>query len=275
MKPSFFYAIGALIIYLVVIYNKTIDIIVISIVISIIPCLYILINSLPFKTFKYAKTIEAIPLLDAAFNGNVASFYHRLKRDFIIKITSMIFIVFLSFAFIYTSDLSPIAIAVGILISYFSISKLITIGKAIRLLKKSPTTEQCHEIVEDTYKLDYTAYYDSRISNNGNAVPTSHPLSYKIYKYTSLFFAIIVSIIGCLLTVTGVYCFFDCLSSSVDWTIIIFFSFTGAYPLFIGFRDIAELVRTKKSRLYISLFIVATNIVIILDFILRERPNPW
>lgn len=287
MKTSFYFVIWVALVMVLFIYNLDDHIdnkSVTFIVIFFIPCLYPLINKLFFRTFKYAKTLEAAPILDAVFTGNINTFHHQLKHDFKLELISMAYMIIFSFSvsIIAIDSKIPIAIAitVGILISCFTISRVFTLKKAFSQLKNNPTPEQCREIVEKVYKLDYDAYCNSR--NNGNAVPTSHPLSYNIYRGISIICAVVTSLIGCIFILAGLTIFFELHlydTSTVpllifDLFLSLFCCFMASYPLFIGIRDIIALVRSKERRRYITLLMAIANIGIILYFILRERPNP-
>lgn len=69
-------------------------------------------------------------------------------------------------------------------------------SKARSSLKENPTSEQCLEIVEETYKLDYTSYYEDRqyITYEGLFLPI--PRYFKAFLIFSIIFSSLSILFG-------------------------------------------------------------------------------
>lgn len=270
MKPSFYFVIWIIIYPLLDLLNvEFINNHSFIIAIVIVFCLATILNRILGDTKFYDESITTAPILEDVFTGNVASFKKRLINDatletifsvyFILNIIAAIYIIILG-----TSSVLEIFIFGGL--AYSAISKVISLRKGVNILNYDPTPERCMEIVEDSYRLDYTSYYNSRINASFEDALPPRPRGYQFYKIISIIFSIIATCLGAALFVLGV---FFLVSIEYDGSTILglIWLLYGSLAIYSGIKDTKQLVRSTKNRLYIAIGAVVAIIVAITCFI--------
>lgn len=159
-----------------------------------------LLNQVMPKTLTYEHISQIYAILEDAYNGNVASLGKRLTRESIIEFVTAIY-------FIVTTILICVAVfVVGIndwielivfgLFTFGAIYRAITLIKAKSSLYANPTGEQCVEIANETYKLDYPSYYEQRKETNYESMLPARPKHFKVFQIFSIVIASIAALLG-------------------------------------------------------------------------------
>lgn len=239
------------------------------IAIVIVFSLSAIINKILGDTIFYDESITTAPILEDVFTGNVDSFKKRLKHDATLETIFSVYFVLNIFVALYiitlgTSSVLELIIFGGL--AYASISRVISFRKGVNLLNFEPTPERCLEIVEDTYRLNYTSYYNNRINGSYEDALPPQPHGYQFYKIISAIFSIIAICLGAAFSVLGI---FFLLSVEYDGSIILglIWLLYGSLAIYYGIKDTKELVRSTKNRTYIAIGAVVAIIVAIACFI--------
>lgn len=159
-----------------------------------------LLNQVMPKTLTYEHISQIYAILEDAYNGNVASLGKRLTRESIIEFVTAIY-------FIVTTILICVAVfVVGIndwielivfgLFTFGAIYRAITLIKAKSSLFANPTGEQCVEIANETYKLDYPSYSEQRKGTNYESMLPARPKHFKVFQIFSIVIASIAALLG-------------------------------------------------------------------------------
>lgn len=189
-------------------------------------------------------------MLEDVYTMNVSSFRKRLLRDTVIESISTIYLIIIAIGIMHSffaSINSPRAtIYVLVLFLFLTVSKGMKCSKfveAYKELKNDFTNETCMSIAEETYDLDYTAYYESHQNRTFEEILPERPRFYNIFSIVSIAFAAVTTFIGIVLfimsinqiLVYGISAFtgFECISNFVYSTLAIYFGikdiFTSIY----------------------------------------------
>ena len=166
MKPSFYFVLWILIYPILGLFNNSfIDNNSFVVALAIVIGLSWLLNRMMPDTLTYERASQIAHILEDVYTGNVSSFKKHLVRESNIEtVTAIYFIVttiVIALAIFKAGVNDWIALVIFGYLSYVFISQSISLIRARAALKSNPTPEQCMEIADDTYKLDYASYYDA------------------------------------------------------------------------------------------------------------------
>ena len=136
-------------------------------------------------TLTYEKAAEIAPILEDVYTGNVPAFMKRLSRDTKIQVVTAIYFIVTTFVIalaIFKAGVNDwIALAIfGFFCVRGNLSKYLSQPCQIEL-KSNPTPQQCMEIADDTYKLDYASYYNA---HNGVSYADMLPRNQNTIKFS-------------------------------------------------------------------------------------------
>lgn len=190
MKTSFYFVLWILIYPILgLFHNSFIDNNAFIVALAIVWGLSWLLNRMMPDTLTYERASQVAPILEDVYTCNVASFKKRLVRESNIEtVTAIYFIVttiVIALAIFKAGVNDWIALVIFGFFTYGAISRSISLIRAKAILKSNPTSEQCMEIADETYKLDYASYYDAR---NGVSYQDMFPPKPKYFKALKVFF---------------------------------------------------------------------------------------
>lgn len=210
-----------------------------------------LLKVLMANTVAYEKALQETPILEDVFTGNVESFQKRLSKEALLETVSALYYVIAIIAFLIIPNYMN-GFDYWFMLIVFTILGIRTIACSVKLLtatsqlKDNPTSEQRMEIAEDTFKLDYSAYYAMRCENPYSELLPTKPRYYSFFKFFSLIVATIVIILGLFYTAMGIIimCGDITLSRSAFSGMIFLYGSLAAY---YGIRDFISCIRSKAS----------------------------
>lgn len=190
MKTSFYFVLWILLYPILGLFNKSfIDNNVFIVALAIVCFFSWLLNRMMPNTLTYERVSQVAPILEDVYTSNVDSFKKRLVRESNIETVTAIYFtvttVVIALAIFKAGVNDWIALVIFGFFTYGAISRSISLIRAKAILKSNPTSEQCMEIADETYKLNYASYYDA---HNGVSYQDMFPPKPKYFKTFKFFF---------------------------------------------------------------------------------------
>lgn len=213
-----------------------------------------ILNRLMPDILTYERVSQIAPILEDVYTGNVSSFKKRLVREANIEtVTAIYFTVttaVIALAIFKAGVNDWIALVIFGFFTYGAISRSISLFHAKSLLKSNPIPEQCMEIADDTYKLDYTSYYDAHNGISYQKMLPPKPKYFKAFKVVSIVIAAIASLLGLLYIVLGVLIMLSQTSLEAGAVAGMYFLY-GSLAAYFGVKDFISCMNTKSKQLQI------------------------
>lgn len=156
--------------------------------------LWLLYRIMP-KTLTYDGRVKDTSILEDVYTGDVKSFRKRLSREIMDKTILAIFFFALTAADLlmdlidgYNEWIYPIVFG---FFTFRLMNRSIKLLKAKSGLDSNPTSEQCREIANGVYGLDYASYHEARGNRSYQDILPKLPAHYELFQVISLTFAII------------------------------------------------------------------------------------
>ena len=211
-----------------------------------------LLNRVMPKTLTYERVSQTAPVLEEVYVGNVGAFRHRLSARVNIEfITAVYFIlttvvIFIALITTVTQDWFPVAVFGTF--TYGAIVKSVSLFKAKSRLNRNPTPEECREIAEGTYGLDYTSYYEVRsyVGTYEGVLPPK-PRYFKAFMVFSTVISVIAILLGSVCIFRGIVIMLSVPSfeaGAVAGMILLY----GSVAAYFGVKDFLSCVRSKGNR---------------------------
>lgn len=209
MKTSFYFVLWILIYPILGLFNNSfIDNNAFIVALAIVWGLSWLLNRIMPDTLTYERASQVAPILEEVYTGNVSAFMKRLSRESKIEIVTSIYFIITTIVIalaIFKGEVTNwIVLVIFGFFTYGAISRSISLTRAKVDLKSNPTSEQCKEIADDTYKLDYASYYDARNGVSYQDIFPPQPKYFKAFKVFSVVMASLASLLGLLYIILGV-----------------------------------------------------------------------
>lgn len=146
----------------------------------------------------YEKMSEMTRIMEPAYVGDVKRFRRELGGKVLIDgvwaIYLIVTVVSLLFSLQYGNTLFILVIFA--LFAWAAVKSSVKFSSAYFALRKNPTPEQCVDIVDNAYGLDYAAYYEAHQGQTvANMLPPV-PRRYKAYLIVSIVTAAICALLG-------------------------------------------------------------------------------
>lgn len=251
MKTSFYFVLWILIYPILgLFHNSVIDNNAFVAALALVWGMSWLLNRLMPDTLTYEHASQIAPILEDVYMGNVESFRKRLSRESIIEtITTVYFTittVVIALAIFKAGIDDWIALAVFGFFTVGSISQSVNLLKAKSRLQNTPTPEQCMEIAEDTYKLDYASYYDIHNGVSYQDMLPPRPKYFKAFQVFSTVIAIIASLLGLLYIILSVLIMISQTSLEAGAVAGMYFLY-GSLATYFGVKDFVSLLQSLKK----------------------------
>lgn len=256
MKTSFYFVLWILIYPILGIFNNSfIDNNAFIVALAIVWGLSWLLNRMMPDTLTYERVSQITPILENVYTGNVSSFRKRLVRDCNIEtVTAIYFVVttvVIALAIFKAGVNDWIALVIFGFFTYGAISRSISLLRAKATLKSNPTSEQCMEIADETYKLDYASYYDARKGASYQEMMPPKPKYFKAFKVFSVTIAVIAALLGLLYIILGVLIMSSQPTIEAGAVAGMYFLY-GSLAAYFGVKDFVSCIHTKSSAINIS-----------------------
>lgn len=256
MKTSFYFALWILIYPILGLFNNSfIDNNAFIVALTIVWCLSWLLNRMMPDTLTYERVSQVAPIHEDVYTGNVSSFKKRLVRESNIEtITAIYFIVttiVIALAIFKAGVNDWIALVLFGLFTYGAISRSIALIRANATLKSDPTPEQCMEIADETYKLDYASYNDAHNGVSYKDMLPPKPKHFTTFKVFSVVIAVIASLLGLLYIILGVLIMLSQMTLEAGALAGMYFLY-GSLATYFGVKDFISCIHTKSNTISIS-----------------------
>ncbi len=255
MKTSFYFVLWILIYPILGLFNNGfIDNNAFIVALAIVWGLSWLLNRMMPDTLTYERASQVAPILEDVYTGNVSSFKKRLVRDSNIEtVTAMYFTVttvVIALAIFKAGVNDWIALVIFGFFTYGAISRSISLIRAKAIFKSNPTPEQCMEIADETYKLDYASYYDAHNGISYQDMLPPKPRYFKAFKVFSIVFAVIASLLGLLYIILGVLMLSQ--TTLEAGAVAGMYFLYGSLATYFGVKDFVSCLHTKSNTITIS-----------------------
>ena len=160
---------------------------------------WILNKNMP-DTLSYERISEMIAILEEVYTGNVKAFMQRLSRNVIVEFITSIYLgvafVFVLFSMVRGSADDWIALLIFGFFAFGAISRAVKMNHVYQRIKHNPTKEECVAVVEETFRVDYRGYYNTRVHTSASAMLPPQPPHFISFQVFSLIIAIICAVLG-------------------------------------------------------------------------------
>lgn len=256
MKTSFYFVFWILIYPILGLFNNSfIDNNAFIVSLAIVWGLSWLLNRMMPDSLSYERASQVAPILEDVYTGNVSSFKKRLVRDSNIETVTAIYFavttVVIALAIFKVGVNDWIAFVIFGLFTYGAISRSISLIRAKAALKSNPTPEQCMEIADETYKLDYASYYDAHNGVSYQDMLPPKPRYFKAFKIFSIVFAVIASLLGLLYIILSILIMLSQTTLETGAVAGMYFLY-GSLAAYFGVKDFASCLHTRSNTVTIS-----------------------
>lgn len=212
-----------------------------------------LLGRLMPDTLAYERASQIVPILEDVYTGNVASFKTRHSQNALIEtVTSVYFLVstvVIGYVVLSAGVNDWIALGVFVLFTFTSISGTNKLLSASYKLKDNPTPEQSLEIAEETYKLDYSSYYEYRQNHSYEEMLPPRPKHFKAFQIFSIAMAILATILGIVYLGLGIEVMIAGKSAAARALAGMYFLY-GFLATYFGIKDIITIVQAMVTYKY-------------------------
>lgn len=252
MKTSFYFVAWILIYPLLALFNNSfIDNNSFIIALAVVWGLSYLLNRLMPDTIHYERMEQTFPIMENVYTGNVNAFSKRLSRAVVIEtVTAIYFLtstVVITLVTLHKNTDDWIALALFAIFTWSAMTRSVNLFKAKSQLKDNPTPEQCAEIAEETYKLNYAEFYESHSGVSYNNMFPPRPKYYKTFQIFSMIIAIIATIFGLIYISNSIILFFTGSSFETGSLAGMFFLY-GSLATYFGIRDIISISQSLARK---------------------------
>lgn len=210
-----------------------------------------LLNRMMPETLTYERVSQIAPVMENVFTGNVSAFIKRLRTETRIEtFTSIYFLVttaVIAYAVFKAGVNDWIALIVFGFFTFGAISRSINLSKALSTVKFNPTLEQCAEIAEEVYKLDYDAYNEGRQSYTYEQMLPGRPQHFKAFQIFSIVIAGICSLLGLLYVILAAIVMIGSDSLAADALAGMYLLY-GSLATYFGIKDFSSITQSLKNK---------------------------
>ncbi|MCM1140838.1 MAG: hypothetical protein NC453_19895 [Muribaculum sp.] len=257
MKTSFYFVLWILIYPLLgLINNSFIDNNSFFVAIAVVWGLSWLLNRLMPETLTYERVSDVAPILESVYTGNVTAFGKRLSRETVIETVTAIYFLVTTFVIgiaVFKYGVNDwFALIVFGFFTYGAISRSVILNKARVSLKDNPLPEQCMEIADGTYKLDYASYYEERQNTTYEQMLPPRPRFFKVFQVFSIVVAVLAAILGLIYIALAIIVMMSQSGMAGEALAGMYFLY-GSLAAYFGIKDCISIIqsfRTKTTELH-------------------------
>ncbi|MCH5240267.1 MAG: hypothetical protein J1F38_08580 [Muribaculaceae bacterium] len=200
---------------------------------------WILNRNMP-DTLRYERVSDISIILEEVFTGNVKAVMRRFSRMVTIEFITAIYLgvafVFVLFSMVRGSADDWIALLIFGFFAFGAISRAVKLNQVYQLIKHNPSRDECIKAVEDTFRVDYAGYYNSRIHTTVEAMLPPQPKHFKAFQIFSLIIAIICALFGLFYLIMSIILLAENRSAEAISGGIMYFLY-GSLAAYFGIKD--------------------------------------
>lgn len=200
---------------------------------------WILNRNMP-DTLRYERVSEIATILEEVYTGNVKAFMNRLSRmvtvEFITAIYLGVAFVFVLFSMVRGSADDWIALLIFGFFAFGAISRAVKLNQAYQRIKHDPIPKECIKVVEETYRVDYAGYYNSKIHTTAEAMLPPQPSTFMTFQIVSFIIAIICALLGLFYLIMSIVMLAENSSAKSISGGIMYFLY-GSLAAYFGLKD--------------------------------------
>ena len=211
---------------------------------------WILNRNMP-DTLRYERVSEMTNILEEVYTGNVKAFMQRLSRmvtvEFITAIYLGVAFVFVLFSMVRGSAEDWIALLIFGFFAFGAISRAVKLNQIYQRIRQNPTPDECASIVEETFRVDYAGYYNSRVHTTAEAMLPPQPRHFKTFQVFSLIIAIICALFGLFYLIMSIIILAENRSAEAISGGIMYFLY-GSLATYFGIKDSVSCINYFRGR---------------------------
>lgn len=296
MKTSFYFVLWILIYPILgLLNNQFINDHTFLVAFIIVYALSVLLARLMPQIHIYEQSARAIPLLENVYSEDFDSFSERLSTDSTIETITAIYFCVTALAIALIMGLKDwFALLVFGYLAFQTILRCVKLANAKASLHSNPTIEQCIEITNDTYQLDYVSYCELRKECDYTEAFPPKPKHFKAFQILSFVIACVAIILGIAHIIYAVSFLFTYGHSVKAETVACMLFLYGSLAACFGVRDTISIfhllrntpqpynaettettnIKSKKMKKSLYIFtLLATLFVTIICFFSCENKN--
>lgn len=200
-------------------------------------------------TLRFERISTAYPVLENVYKGNVEAFRKNLGSMALAETVTSLYFCLAAVVIIVTSMKTKGGWFELIIFGIFAVSVIIRSSKLVNAylrLRKNPTPDECALIAEDTYKLDYTAYYEQRRDRTFAEMFPARPGNYKGFLIFSAVVAVVAAVLGVITVIFAIIMSYAYASVDVVFMTGMYFLY-GSLATYFGLRDLLSCLRSLKT----------------------------
>ena len=206
-------------------------------------------------TLRYERVSEMALILEEVYTGNVKAFMRRLSRMVTVEFVTAIYLgvafVFVLFSMVRGSFDDWIALLIFGFFAFGAITRAYKLNQNYNRIKLNPTPEECAAVVQETYRVDYSSYYNSRVHTSPEALLPPQPKHFKVFQIFSLIIAIICALFGLFYLITAIIMLAENRSAQAISGGIMYFLY-GSLGAYFGIKDSASCINYFRRKKRIS-----------------------
>lgn len=210
-----------------------------------------LLRRLMPDTLTYERVSQIAPILEDVYSGNVASFGKRLMRESSIELVAAIYFALTTIVIgmaIFIAGINEwLALIIFGVFTYGAIRRTTNLMKAKSSLIRNPTVEQCMEIANETYDLDYAFYYEQRQQLSYNEMFPPRPRHFNAFQIFSLIIAVIAVLLGLFYILSAILLMLSSFSLEAGAIAGMYFLY-GSLATYFGIKDVITISQYFKSK---------------------------
>lgn len=200
---------------------------------------------------RYERVAEAAPILEDIYSDRIDAFRRRLARQTAVEAFTGVYFCVSTFAIavmVFKYGMSDwLALAIFAFFSFGIVARSVKLGKARASVSANPTQEQCADVADEIYHLNYAAYAERRNTMPYATMLPPKPRYYAVFQTVSLLFAAVCALLGLIFFVLGVVDMFS--QDSMAFTAIASMTFLyGSLAAYFGIKDTASIIRSLRKK---------------------------
>lgn len=210
-----------------------------------------LINRSIPQIIRYERVTSQYPMLEDVYTSNVKGFAGKLAVASRIEIVTAIYFAVATaaiiFDFVKNFDNWLELIIFG-LFAYSVFSHSNRLVKASRDLKMNPTPEECMNIADNIFAMDYASYYNRRQTRTYAEMYLPRPKGMTAFRVISILFALGAAILGIVFIVMSIISMLN-YPAFIAGTFGSMMILYGSLAAYYGIRDTVQSVQSFRKKI--------------------------
>lgn len=148
----------------------------------------------------YERGLDMAPLMENVYTGNVEAFVKRLRRDVHEETVAAAYLLIstggIAYIMFKQETNSWVTLIVLGLISFWSVSHLLKVSRALWAVRENPTPEECAEQIVEIYSVNYELFYKERETSSWQDMLQQAPAHFRGFQIFAMIVAGICALMG-------------------------------------------------------------------------------